>query len=78
MKTAISIPDPVFRSAEQLAKRLKVSRSQLYATAVADYIGRSHHNDVTKKLDEVHGAGSEGLDPVLAHIQSRSVRRERW
>jgi predicted transcriptional regulator len=78
MKTAISIPDPVFRSAEQLAKRLKVSRSQLYATAVADYVGRNQRSGVTEKLDEVHGAGPEGLDPALAAMQSRSLRRERW
>jgi len=35
MKTAISIPDRVFRSAEQLAARLGVSRSELYSKALA-------------------------------------------
>ena len=42
MKTAISIPDEVFRSAERLAQRLGVSRSELYAKAVdgVNYLGR--------------------------------------
>ncbi|MEM6753148.1 MAG: ChpI protein, partial [Cyanobacteria bacterium P01_C01_bin.38] len=33
MKTAISIPDPLFEAAEQFAKRLGLSRSELYAMA---------------------------------------------
>jgi len=36
MKTAISLPDPVFRSAEQLAARLGISRSELYCRAIRD------------------------------------------
>jgi predicted DNA-binding protein len=36
MKTAISLPDEVFESAEQLAKRLGKSRSELYALAIND------------------------------------------
>ena len=39
MKVAISLPDPVFRAAETLARRLRKSRSQLYAEAIAEYVG---------------------------------------
>lgn len=31
MKTAISIPDPIFEAAEGFARRLGMSRSELYA-----------------------------------------------
>ena len=67
MKTAISLPDPLFHSAERLAKRLKVSRSALYATAVADYVAQHHRNSVTARLNEVYGEGGEDstLDPVV-------------
>ena len=37
MKTAISLPDELFAAAEKLAERLGVSRSQLYATALAEH-----------------------------------------
>ena len=47
MKTAVSIPDPVFRNAEQLAKKMKVSRSRLYSVAVADFVKRYRSADVT-------------------------------
>ena len=40
MKTAISIPDPVFRSAERLAARLGLSRSELYCRALKDLLAR--------------------------------------
>ena len=36
MKTAISLPDPLFKSADALARRLGVSRSELFANAMAD------------------------------------------
>jgi metal-responsive CopG/Arc/MetJ family transcriptional regulator len=34
MKTAVSMPDSIFEAAEALAKRLRMSRSQLYTKAV--------------------------------------------
>ena len=39
MKVAISLPDPVFRAAETLARKLRKARSQLYAEAIAEYVG---------------------------------------
>lgn len=34
MKTAVSVPDDVFKHAEKLARHRKVSRSQLYTDAL--------------------------------------------
>jgi predicted transcriptional regulator len=53
MKTAISIPDDVFADAEQLARRLKKSRSRLYGDAVREYIARHSAESVTEALDRV-------------------------
>jgi hypothetical protein len=38
MKTAVSIPDDVFEKGEKAAKRLKMSRSELYAKALEAYV----------------------------------------
>jgi len=38
MKTAVSVPDKLFKSGDALAKRLGVSRSRLYSDALADMI----------------------------------------
>jgi predicted transcriptional regulator len=80
MKTAISLPDPLFRSAERLAKRLKVSRSALYATAVAAYVGQHDRQSVTARLNEVYGEGGEDstLDPVVAALQWHSLPKDDW
>jgi predicted transcriptional regulator len=78
MKTAISIPDPVFRNAEKLAKNLKVTRSRLYAAAVAEYVKRHRATKVTDKLNAVYGDSDSALDEAIAAIQTRSLPRERW
>jgi metal-responsive CopG/Arc/MetJ family transcriptional regulator len=78
MKTAISLPDEVFEAAEELADELGVSRSQLYAQAVAEYVAQHRHESVTARLDEVHGEVESALDPVLEELQARSVGRGGW
>lgn len=40
MKTAISVPNRVFQHGERLAKRLELSRSELYSRALAEYLER--------------------------------------
>jgi metal-responsive CopG/Arc/MetJ family transcriptional regulator len=54
MKTAISIPDPVFEAAERLAQRLGKSRSELYTTAIRDYLKEHRDEDVTERLNEIY------------------------
>jgi len=77
MKTAISIPENVFRSAEHLAQRLGVSRSALYSKAVADLVARYQDDAVTLRLNEVYGPGGEAssLDADASAIQYRSLAR---
>ena len=53
MKTAISIPDDVFEVAEQLARRTKKSRSQLFSDAVREYVARHASDEVTDAMDRV-------------------------
>jgi metal-responsive CopG/Arc/MetJ family transcriptional regulator len=61
MKTSISIPDPLFQEAEWLAKRLRISRSQLYARALEDYLQRQRTKGVKEALDEVYSNESSKL-----------------
>ena len=59
MKVTVSIPDPIFAKAESLAERLKLSRSQLYARAMADYVSR--HSD-----DQITGLANAEADSMAA------------
>jgi len=78
MKTSISLPDPVFTAADALAGRLGVSRSELYATALAEFVARHTDTEVTARLNEVYAAEDSSLDPVLRRAQRESVGRESW
>jgi predicted transcriptional regulator len=53
MKTAISVPDDVFDKAEAVAKRLKISRSELYCRAVREFLDAHSPDRVTAAWDAV-------------------------
>ncbi len=78
MKTAISLPDDLFESADALAERLGLSRSELYATAVAEYLAKHRDEDVTGRLNEVFADEPSGIDSALRGAQARSVSSAEW
>ena len=78
MKVTLSIPDELFDSAETLGKRLGVSRSRLYATALADYVARHQSRKVTARLNAVYATEESSLDTSLRRAQARSLPRDSW
>jgi len=78
MKTAISIPDPLFHAAEVLAHRQKKSRSELYADAVREYIQSHKNKDVTQALNAIYGHELSRVDETLLGMQSQTVKRDEW
>jgi predicted transcriptional regulator len=78
MKTAISVPDDLFRSADAAARRLRVSRSELYAKAMAEFLKRQDSDAITERLNEVYSSQPAKLDSGLQRAQLKSLKRERW
>jgi antitoxin MazE6 len=78
MKTAISIPDKIFDTADLLARKLKISRSQLYAKAVEEFVIEHARTGVRESLDQVYAAESSAMDPALARAQAVAITREDW
>ena len=78
MKVALSIPDELFESGETLSKRLKVSRSRLYATALAEFVAKNRGRKITERLDTVYESEDSRLPWALRRLQSRSLTREPW
>lgn len=78
MKIALSIPDELFESAETLGKRLGVTRSRLYATALADFVAKHQSRKVTARLDAVYAAEDSRLDTTTRRLQARSLPRDSW
>ncbi len=76
MKTAISIPDPLFEAAELLARRLKLSRSQLYARALESMLAGEDDSSVTAQLNTVYETHSSHLDKQFSTAQASAVHEE--
>jgi hypothetical protein len=78
MKTAISLPDDIFRAAERVAKKKGLSRSELYARAIVALLRQEDDADVTAQLNRVYGDSDSRLDPVLAALPGRILEKEDW
>ncbi len=78
MKTAISIPDKLFLAADQYAKSHGVSRSHLYARAVAKFLEQHPTDHITKQLNEIYSAKPAKLNKDLSTMQFNSIEKEEW
>lgn len=78
MKTAISLPDELFSAADSLADRLGVSRSQLYANALAEYLEKHDEREITARLDHVYASECSSLDAALHRAQRGSLGSDEW
>ena len=78
MKTAISLPDDIFRDADRLARRLGKSRSRLYLEAVVEYLARHDPDAITAALDRVARELGIGVDPFSSAAARRLLDRSEW
>jgi predicted transcriptional regulator len=78
MKTAVSLPDDLFRAAEMAARRLKVSRSRLYAAALSEYLDRRQAVAVTERLNQAYAGQPAKVDSALHRAQIRSLAKGSW
>ena len=78
MKTAISIPDPIFQAAEVMAKHLGISRSELFTVAVSKYIEAHDDQAITQSLNKIFSQTENELDDVMVKMQLNSLQKEKW
>lgn len=79
MKTAVSLPDAVFRAADQFAKRAHKSRSQLYADALVEYLARHAPDEVTEAMNAVvERLGPTTPDAFSARAARQVFERTEW
>lgn len=72
VKTAISLDGDLLREAQGMARRLRVSRSRLFATAMEEYLERRRNRALLRAINAAHG----GTD-VAAEARLRRVRQAR-
>ena len=78
MKTAVSIPDDLFRKADELASRMGKSRSEVYRDALADYVSRRDPGAVTRALDEIADELSAEEHAFTAAAARRALAQSEW
>ncbi len=78
MKTAISIPNDVFKTADMFAKRKNISRSALFTKAVTEFLSHHRQEDVTENLNKVYSKQESSMDPVVNALQISSIPKEKW
>lgn len=78
MKTAVSLPDELFRVAEATARRLRVSRSELYARAIAEFLKGQQENSITERLNSIYSRDTAKLDAGLHRAQLKSLATHDW
>lgn len=78
MKTAVSVPNEVFDRAERLAKRLEVSRSELYSRALREYLARHSPDEVTQALDRVCKDIDTSSEDFVREASRRILEATEW
>jgi metal-responsive CopG/Arc/MetJ family transcriptional regulator len=78
MKTAISLPDDLFASADALAQRLGMSRSGLIAAALAEFIAKHRATKISERLNAVYASEEGRVEPAVRAAQRNAIRRTEW
>ncbi len=78
MKTAVSVPDDVFKGAELLARREGRSRSEVYSAALREYVARHSPDEVADALDRVIAEVGEVADPFVSVASRRTLESTEW
>ncbi|ASV07177.1 ChpI protein [Leptospira interrogans serovar Canicola] len=75
MKTAISIPDELFKAGEKIAKKLGIPRSQLFAKALEEFIQSHSKESVTEKLNKIYSNKSKETKNNITDLSVESLRK---
>ena len=78
MKTAISLPDDVFKEAERFAHRSRKTRSQLYAEALTEYLARHAPDDITERMNRVWDRVSADENDFITEAARQTFSKEPW
>lgn len=78
MKTAVSIPDDIFERAERLASQGRRSRSEVYASALNEYLARHARDEITEAMNQVCDKAGQNDDAFLAAAARRVLTGTEW
>jgi metal-responsive CopG/Arc/MetJ family transcriptional regulator len=78
MKTAVTIPDNIIKRADKLAKKRRISRSQLFTEAIESYLDEYEEEEIIRRINEVCEKADTSVDPVLMKMAVLSLPKDEW
>lgn len=78
MKTAISLPNELFRKAEAMAKKLRISRSKLYALALTAFLAQNNCQFIPEQLNQVYSPTRAEVNPIARNVQLDLLKPVDW
>jgi metal-responsive CopG/Arc/MetJ family transcriptional regulator len=75
MKTAVSIQKSLFEQAEKIARKMKISRSRLFALALEDYIHREQNRELLTQINAAYVSDPDSAEKTLRHKTRGTHRR---
>lgn len=73
VKTAISLPEPLFERADAFARQQKMPRSQLFARAVEEFLRRHESQALLDALNRVY----EDHSPTEEEKEARRLMKQK-
>lgn len=70
METTLLLPDALSEAADQLAKRLGISMSELYAAAIEEYVQARQGEGITEAPNRVYEDAPSSLESRIRAIQA--------
>ncbi len=78
MKTAVSIPDDLFKKAEKLAKKQEITRSKLYAAALRQYLATNWREEMTRRTNAACDELDTSMPPAVERAVIARLRDVEW
>jgi len=75
VKTAISIQKSLFEQVETLAREMNISRSQLFALALEDFIRHHQNRQMLEQINAAYDDAPDASEQVLQRTMQRQHRR---
>lgn len=75
VKTAISLHKSLFEQAEDLARKMKVSRSRLFVLALEDYLKRQENRELLAQINAAYAGEPDAAEQTLRRKHRRHHRR---
>ena len=78
MKTAISVPDDIFKLSEKLARKLKLSRSAVFALGIRKLGEELDEENLIARINAVCKEVDTSLEPEIQAYVGRKLAETEW